>query len=97
MFFISLADWVAIVLPGPNVHSLLGQLIGWVRITQLTIVQFIVLNKDAGNNGHLYVHWDLPSFLSYGHYFGSAIVVRLSWISFRDNSHGHVCKYNNDA
>ena len=69
---------MAIVLPDPNVHSLLGQLIGWVLITQLTIVQFTVLNKDACNNGHLYVHWYLPRFLSYGNYFGSTIVVRLS-------------------
>ena len=86
MLCISLADWVAIVLPGPNVHSLLGQLIGWVLITQLTVVQVIVLNKDACTNGHLYVHWNLPSFLSYGHYFGSTIVVRLSWILSRGNN-----------
>ena len=45
----------------------------------------------------LYGHWNLNSFLSVEHNYGSAIVVRLSWILFRDNSHGYAYKYDFNA
>ena len=85
---------MAIKLPGPNLHSLPRQLIDEILVNTADDRTGHLFQQGGLQIGRLYEHWNLGSFLSVAHNYGSAIVVRLSWILFRDNSHGYAYKYD---